>query len=66
MRLRGISLRTYVVVVVLEASLPKIYPRRTLTSASTLPGSVLRTLRGEERPRKEDSVRPIANDRVAV
>ncbi len=61
--LRGISLRAYVVVV-LEASVPKVYPRRTLTSASTLPGSVVRTLRCEESPRKEDSVRSIANDRA--
>ncbi len=60
---RGIPLRAYVVVV-LEASVSKVYPRRTFTSASTLPGSVVRTLRGEESPRKEDSVRSIANDRA--
>ncbi len=64
MRLREISLRAYFVVVVVEASVPKAYPRRTLTSSSTLPGSVVRTLRGEEGPHKEDSVRPIANGRA--
>ncbi len=35
-----------VVVVVVEASAPKVYPRVTLASASTLSGSVVRTLRG--------------------
>ncbi len=33
---------------VVEASAPKAYPRVTLTSASTLSGSVVRTLRGGE------------------
>ncbi len=37
-----------VVVVVVEASAPKVYPRVTLASASTLSGSVVRTLSGEE------------------
>ncbi len=37
-----------VVVVVVEASAPKVYPRVTLVSASTLSGSVVRTLRGGE------------------
>ncbi len=37
-----------VVVVVVEASAPKVYPRVTLASASTLSGSVVRTLRGGE------------------
>ncbi len=37
------------VVVVVEASAPKVYPRVTLASASTLSGSVVRTLRGGER-----------------
>ncbi len=36
------------VVVVVEASAPKIYPRVTLASASTRSGSVVRTLRGGE------------------
>ncbi len=36
------------VVVVVEASAPKVYPRVTLASASTLSGSVVRTLRGAE------------------
>ncbi len=36
------------VVVVVEASAPKVYPRVTLASASTLSGSVVRTLRGGE------------------
>ncbi len=36
------------VVVVFEASVPKVYPRVTLASASTLSGLVLRTLRGGE------------------
>ncbi len=35
-------------VVVVEASAPKVYPRVTLASASTLSGSVVRTLRGGE------------------
>ncbi len=35
-------------VVVIEASAPKAHPRVTLASASTLSGSVLRTLRGGE------------------
>ncbi len=39
-----------VVVVVVEASAPKVYPRVTLASASTLPGLVVRTLRGGEGP----------------
>ncbi len=34
--------------VVVEASAPKVYPRVTLASASTLSGSVVRTLRGGE------------------
>ncbi len=34
------------VVVILEASAPKVYPRVTLASASTLSGSVVRTLSG--------------------
>ncbi len=38
----------HAVVVVFEASAPKIYPRVTLASASTLSGSVVRTLRGGE------------------
>ncbi len=33
-------------VIVVEASAPKVYPRVTLASASTLSGSVVRTLRG--------------------
>ncbi len=33
-----------VVIVVAEASAPKVYPRVTLASASTLSGSVVRTL----------------------
>ncbi len=37
-----------VVVVVVEASEPKVYPRVTLASASTLSGSVVSTLRGGE------------------
>ncbi len=37
-----------VLVVVVEASAPKVYPRVTLASASTLSGSVVRTLRGGE------------------
>ncbi len=36
------------VVVVVEAKAPKVYPRVTLASASTLSGSVVRTLRGGE------------------
>ncbi len=36
------------VVVAVEASAPKVYPRVTLSSASTLSGSVVRTLRGGE------------------
>ncbi len=36
------------VVVVVEASAPKVYPRVTLVSASTLSGSVVRTLTGGE------------------
>ncbi len=35
-------------VVVVEASAPKVYPRVTLASASTLSGSVVRTLMGGE------------------
>ncbi len=37
-----------VVVVNVEASAPKVYPRVTLASASTLSSSVERTLRGGE------------------
>ncbi len=37
-----------VAVIVVEASEPKLYPRVTLPSASTLSGSVVRTLRGGE------------------
>ncbi len=37
-----------VVVVVVEASAAKVYTRVTLASASTLSGSVVRTLRGRE------------------
>ncbi len=37
-----------VVVVVVEASAPKVYPRMTPASASTLSGSVVRTLTGGE------------------
>ncbi len=37
-----------VVVVIVEASAPKVYPRVTLASASTLSGSVVNTLRGGE------------------
>ncbi len=37
-----------VVVVVVEASAPKVYSRMTLTSVSTFSGSVVRTLRGGE------------------
>ncbi len=37
-----------VVVVVVETSAPKAYPRGTLASASTLSGSVVRILRGGE------------------
>ncbi len=37
-----------VVIVVAEASAPKVYPRVALARASTLSGSVLRTLRGGE------------------
>ncbi len=37
-----------VIIVVVEASAPNIYPRVTLASASTLSGSVVRTLRGGE------------------
>ncbi len=36
------------VIVVAEASAPKVYPRVTLARASTLSGSVVRTLRGAE------------------
>ncbi len=36
------------VTVVVEASASKVYPRVTLVSASTLSGSVVRTLRGGE------------------
>ncbi len=36
------------VVVVVETSAPKVYPRVTLASASTLSGSAVRTLRGGE------------------
>ncbi len=36
------------VVVVVEASAPKVYQRVALASASTLSGSVVRTLRGGE------------------
>ncbi len=35
-------------VAVVEASVPKVYPRVTLASASTLSGSVVRTSRGGE------------------
>ncbi len=35
------------VVTVVEASAPKVYPRVTLASASTLSGSVVRTWRGQ-------------------
>ncbi len=35
-------------VVVLEASVPRVYPRVALASASTLSGSVVRALRGGE------------------
>ncbi len=41
--------RCFVVVVVVEASAPKVYPRVTLAIASTLSGPVIRTLRGGER-----------------
>ncbi len=37
-----------VVAVVVEAKAPQVYPWVTLASASTLSGSVVRTLRGEE------------------
>ncbi len=37
-----------VVAAVVEASAPKVYPRVTLASASTLSGSVVGTLRGGE------------------
>ncbi len=37
-----------VVVVVVEASAPKVYPRVTLASEGTLLGSVVRTLRSGE------------------
>ncbi len=37
-----------VVVVVVEASVSKVYPMVTLASASTLSVSMVRTLRGEE------------------
>ncbi len=37
-----------VVAAVVEASASKVYPRVTLASASTLSGSVVRTLRGGE------------------
>ncbi len=37
-----------VIVVIVEASAPKVYRRVTLASASTLSGSVVRTLRGGE------------------
>ncbi len=36
------------VVAVVETSAPKVYPRVTLASASTLSGSVVRTLRDRE------------------
>ncbi len=36
------------VVIFVEASVPKVYPRVSLASASTLSGSVVRTLRGGE------------------
>ncbi len=41
-------LAVVVVVVVVEASAPKVYPRVTLASTSTLSGSVVRALRGGE------------------
>ncbi len=49
-RRNAILFKSYVVVVVVvvEASAPKVYPRVTLASARTLSGSVVRTLRGEE------------------
>ncbi len=37
-----------VIVVAVGTSVPKVYPRVTLASASTLSGSVVRTLRGGE------------------
>ncbi len=40
--------RVDAVVVVVEASAPKVYPRVTLASAGTLSGSVVRALRGGE------------------
>ncbi len=44
----AIDVVTVVVAVVVEAPAPKVYPRVTLASASTLSGSVVRTLRGGE------------------
>ncbi len=38
-------------VVVVDASAPKVYPRVTLASASTLSGSVIRTLKYAELPK---------------
>ncbi len=37
-----------VFIVIVEASAPKVYPKVTLARASTLSGSVVRTLRGGE------------------
>ncbi len=43
------SCRVGIVVVIFEASAPKVYRRVTLGSANTLSGSVVRTLTGRER-----------------
>ncbi len=41
-------LMSVIVAVVVEASVPKVYPMVTLASARTLSGSVVRALRGGE------------------
>ncbi len=46
--IRNVLDRHSAVAVVVEASAPKVYPRVALASASTLSGSVVRTLRGGE------------------
>ncbi len=46
--LQAATTNTSVVVIVVEASAPKVYPRVALASVSTLSGSVVRTLKGGE------------------
>ncbi len=47
-RIRGVGAELASVVVGVEAPAPTAYPRMTLAIASTLSGSVVRTLRGGE------------------